>query len=66
MSRKLRTSGARTETAKQKHKVEQKDKQAKQRQKRNFNTHRSARPLPTLLPGDKVWVKDRKEEVIID
>ena len=63
MSRKLRTSGARTETAKQKHKVEQKDKQ---RQKRNFNTHRSARPLPTLLPGDKVWVKDRKEEVIID
>ena len=45
--------------------MEQRDKEAKQRQKWNFNAHHGARSLPTLLTGDKVWVTDRKEEGIV-
>ena len=45
--------------------MEQKDKEAKQRQKWNFNAHHGARLLPTLLTGDKVWVTDRKEKGIV-
>ena len=70
MSRKLRTNLPMIQTQRLPrvpnfHKVEQRDKEAKQRQKWNFNAHHGARPLPTLLTGDKVWVTDRKEEGIV-
>ena len=70
MSRKLRTNLPMIQNQRQPrvpnfHKVKQKDKEAKQRQKWNFNAHHGARPLPTLLTGEKVWVTDRKEEGIV-
>lgn len=40
--------------------VESRDARAKVRQKANFDSHRGARDLPVLVPGDSVWVSDRK------
>ena len=34
----------------------------KRRQKENFDRHHGARTLPTLSPGDKVWVPDQEAE----
>ena len=71
MSRKLRTNLPMIQNQRLQprvpnfHNVEQKDKEAKQRLKWNFNAHHGTRPLPTLLTGDKVWVTDRKEEGIV-
>ena len=46
-------------------KVKQRNKQAKQKQKQNLNTRHCARPLQTLLPEDKVWVADHKDEGVL-
>ena len=40
-------------------------KREKQRQTANFNTHHGARELPTLLPGDTVYVRDRDSAGIV-
>ena len=34
----------------------------KRRQKENFDRRHGARTLPTLSPGDKVWVPDQEAE----
>ena len=66
MSRKLRTTVPMTE-AQRKPKtpdssvVALKDKRLKTRQKVNHDTHRGARQLPVLSPGEYVWVTDREE-----
>jgi len=39
--------------------VIERDKREKARQAENFNFHHGARQLPTLQPGDTVYVKDR-------
>jgi len=39
--------------------VTERDKREKARQAENFNFHHGARQLPTLQPGDTVYVKDR-------
>ena len=36
------------------------DDRAKKRQKDNFDAHRGVRNLPSLDPGDPVWVTDRQ------
>ena len=41
--------------------VRMRDERAKSRQKRNFDAHRGARDLPTLSPGEWVWLPDRQE-----
>ena len=42
--------------------VRARDKRNKARQKRNHDTHRGARELPQLQPGDQVWVPQRQRE----
>ena len=42
--------------------VRARDKWNKARQKRNHDTHRGARELPQLQPGDQVWVPQRQSE----
>ena len=42
--------------------VRARDKRNKARQKRKHDTHRGARELPQLQPGDQVWVPQRQSE----
>jgi len=42
--------------------VKRKDEQNKARQKNNFDSRRGARKLPSLQPGDIVWLPDREVE----
>ena len=42
--------------------VRARDKQSKARQKWNHDTHRGARELQPLIPGDKVWIPQRQSE----
>ena len=66
MSRKLRTTVPMTEDQRKPKTpdfsvVAVKDKRLKTRQKVNHDTHREARELPVLSPGEYVWVTDREE-----
>ena len=38
------------------------DQRNKARQKRDFDTHHGARQLPSLQPGDQVWLPERECE----
>ena len=40
--------------------LQQKEEAIKKRQKRDFDERHGARPLKTLLPGDKVWLSDEE------
>ena len=42
-----------------------KDHVDKARQKRNFDSHHGARTLPSLMPGDIVWLPDRQTEGVV-
>ena len=66
MSRKLHTTVPMTEDQRKPKTpdfsaVAARDKQLKQRQKVNHDTHHGARELPALSPGEYVWVTDREE-----
>ena len=66
MCRKLRTTVPLTENQRVPKvpnltEVRKRDERAKSRQKKNFDARRGARELPTLLPGEWVWVPDRQE-----
>ncbi len=42
--------------------VRAQDRKIKDRQKRNFDSHHGVRELPSLEPGDLVWLPDRQSE----
>ena len=43
-------------------KVRAKDREIKARQKLNFDSHHGVRTLPSLQPGDSVWLPDRQAQ----
>ena len=45
--------------------VQTKDHADKARQKRNFDSHHGARTLPSLMPGDVVWLPDPQTEGVV-
>ena len=45
--------------------VQTKGQADKARQKRNFDSHHGARTLPSLMPGDVVWLPDRQTEGVV-
>ena len=42
-----------------------KEEEAKQKQKEDYDHRHGVRELPTLLPGDTVWMSDRKEKASV-
>ena len=42
-----------------------KDASLKARQKKNFDLRHSAKTLPTLVPGETVWISDQKQEATV-
>jgi len=71
MSRKLRTKIPTAEVNLKPRLVDEdglraKEHSMKSRMKINFDQRRRAKPLPVLEPGDKVWIKDREEEAVVE
>ena len=46
-------------------KVQARDKQNKDRQKKNFDQHHGVRRLPDLRPGDRVWFQAKQTEATV-
>ena len=42
------------------------DNKIKGRQKENHDLHHGARALPSLNPGDSIWIPDRQVEATVD